>query len=363
LEEIVGQEHLLGEGKVLRRYLQTGKPRNFIIYGPPGVGKTTYLNLLEKKIKISEVYHVSASTTPITEIKKIVNRSIQMCKYGKKIYILLDEIHNLRRNDQRVFLEPLEKGCLVLVATTTEPPSKYVIPPLLSRMRVYTFRKLTEEELVKVMKMKFREREVDDDTLRAIAVAADGDARKALTTLEEVLEGGDVERKEIFTLKEHYDLISALIKSIRGSDPDASVYYLARLLRLGEDPRFIARRLVILASEDIGLADPNALPIAVATAQAVEMVGMPEAEINLAHAVIYLSLSPKSNSSYMALKRAKKVAENPVEVPKHLKNIPESGYKYPHDYGGWIEQRYLPDGIDGPFYIPNDRDMKSWREK
>ncbi len=357
--EIVGQEHLLGEGKPLRRFLEKGSCPSFVIYGPPGVGKTTYLEILSERLD-GEVHHVSASTTSIRDIRKIVERAMQLCRYGKMVYLLLDEIHAIKRNDQRIFLEPLEKGCLRLVATTTEPPSRYVIPPLLSRMRVYRFRKLSEDEIVQILKEKS---DLDEEILRAIAASSDGDARKALSTLREVMEGGEIEEKEVFTLKEHYDLISAFIKSVRGSDPDAAVYYLARLLELGEDPRFIARRLVILASEDVGLADPNALQIAVAAAQAVEIVGMPEAEINLAHATIYLSLAPKSNSSYRALKRAKKVASKPARVPHHLRNVPGSGYRNPHDFGGWVEQRYLPEGIEGPFYVPSERDRMGWRDR
>ncbi len=357
---MVGQRHLLGVGKPLRRYLEKGWCPSFVIYGPPGVGKTTYLNLLEKSLKAGEVFHASASTTSVVEMRKLISRALQMCRYGKRIYLLLDEIHSLRRNDQRIFLEPIEKGCLVLVATTTEPPSRYIIPPLLSRMRVYRFFKLPVEDILKILRKESED--LDEETLLSIAVASDGDARKALSTLEEIKRGGAIEEKEVFSLKEHYDLISAFIKSIRGSDPDAAIYYLARLLELGEDPRFIARRLVILASEDIGLADPNALVMAVSGAQAVEMVGMPEAEINLSHVTLYLSLAPKSNSAYMALKRAKKVASKPAKVPHHLRNIPESGYKYPHDFGGWVSQRYLPNDIEGPFYFPNERDKKSWRE-
>ncbi len=358
MDEIIGQKHLLAEGRPLRKFLERGKCPSFVLHGPPGVGKTTYLNLLEKRLS-GEVFHLSASTISATDLRKIVSRSIQMARYGKKIYLLLDEIHALKRNDQRMFLEPLEKGSLVLVATTTEPPSRYIIPPLLSRMRIYRFSKLSEDEIVEILK---RRSDLDTDTLRAIAVSSDGDARKALSILEGVEKGEELERSEIFTMKEHYELISALIKSIRGSDPDAAIYYLSRLLELGEDPRFIARRLVILASEDIGLADSNALLVAVAGAQAVEIVGMPEAQINLSHVVLYLALAPKSNSSYLALKRAKEVSTKPTQVPKHLKNIPNSGYKYPHDFGGYVDQRYLPDGIEGPFYIPNERDKKSWRE-
>ncbi len=358
MDEIVGQRHLLGDGRPLRKFLESGRCPSFVLYGPPGVGKTTYLNMLEKRIS-GEVFHLSASTVSATDLRKIVSRSIQMARYGRKIYLLLDEIHALKRNDQRMFLEPLEKNAMILVATTTEPPSRYIIPPLLSRMRIYRFSKLSEDELIEILRRKSK---LDMDTLRAIAISSDGDARKALSILESVEKGEDLEKSEIFTMKEHYELISALIKSIRGSDPDASVYYLSRLLELGEDPRFIARRLVILASEDIGLADPSALQIAVAGAQAVEIVGMPEARINLSHVVLYLALAPKSNSSYLALKRAKEVSKDPAEVPKHLKNIPDSGYKYPHDFDGYVDQRYLPDGIEGPFYIPNERDKKSWRE-
>ncbi len=358
MDEIVGQRHLLAKGRPLRRFLESGRCPSFVLYGPPGVGKTTYLNLLERRLS-GEVLHLSASSVSAANLRKIVSRSIQISRYGKKVYLLLDEIHALKRSDQRMFLEPLEKGSLILVATTTEPPSRYIIPPLLSRMRIYRFSKLSEDEIVEILKKKSN---LDVDTLRAIAAASDGDARKALSILEGVERGEDLEKAEIFTMKEHYELISALIKSIRGSDPDASVYYLSRLLELGEDPRFIARRLVILASEDIGLADSNALLVAVAGAQTVEIVGMPEAQINLSHVVLYLALAPKSNSAYLALKRAKEVSREPAQVPKHLKNIPNSGYKYPHDFGGYVNQRYLPEGIEGPFYIPNERDKKSWRE-
>ena len=358
MDEIVGQRHLLSKGRPLRRFLESGKCPSFVLYGPPGTGKTTYLNLLEKRLS-GEVLHFSASTISAADLKKIVSRSIQMARYGKKIYLLLDEIHALKRSDQRMFLEPLERGALVLVATTTEPPSRYIIPPLLSRMRIYRFSKLSEDEIVEILKKKSN---LDAETLRAIAISSDGDARKALSILEGVEKGEDLEKSEIFTMKEHYDLISALIKSIRGSDPDASIYYLSRLLELGEDPRFIARRLVILASEDIGLADSSALLVAVAGAQAVDIVGMPEAQINLAHVVLHLALAPKSNSAYLAIKRAKEVSREPSQIPKHLKNIPNSGYKYPHDFGGYVDQRYLPDGIERPFYIPNERDKKSWRE-
>ena len=364
LDEIYGQEHLLGQGKPLRRMIESGRLQSFVLYGPPGSGKTSLLLVIKRKF-VGEIHHVSASVAQMSTIRKIVERAKQLSRYGKKLVLLLDEIHNVKRNDQRIFLEPLERGYMTLIATTTESPSYYVIDPLLSRMRVFYFRKLSQEALLKILKKALRllQKELSEEDLLAIASLSDGDARKALLSLQSVLEGGEAEAKEIFTKREHYNLISAFIKSVRGSDPNAAIYYLTRMLELGEDPRFIARRLVILASEDIGLADPMALPIATAAAQAVELVGLPEAEINLAHAVIYLALAPKSNSAYKALKRAQQVASKPAEVPRHLRNLPDSGYKYPHDYGGWVEQRYLPEGIEGPFYIPAPNDPPSWLKK
>ncbi|MCD6450581.1 MAG: replication-associated recombination protein A, partial [Thermotogaceae bacterium] len=246
-----------------------------------------------------------------------------------------------------------------------ESPSHYVIEPLLSRLSVYRFKKLSNDDVKLILKRALRtiKKELSDEEIETIVLYSDGDARKALVSLQNLIEGGETQKREILDRKQHYDLISAFIKSVRGSDPDAAIYYLARMLELGEDPRFIARRLIILASEDVGLADPMALPIATAAAQAVELVGLPEAEINLAHATIYLSLAPKSNSAYKALRRAKEVSSLPAEVPHHLKNLPNSGYKYPHDFGGWVEQRYLPENIEGPFYIPTDQDPKNWKDE
>ncbi len=366
IDDIVGQEHLLGKGKPLRAILESKKLQSFIIYGPPGTGKTSLLRIIEKEYKTeNEIHRVSASTTPFTVIKKIVTRAKELHRYRQKTILLLDEIHNVKRNDQRIFLEPLEEGYLILISATTEPPSKYVINPLLSRLRVFYFKKLSHEAVMLILKraLKILKKTLSDEILKSIAITCDGDARQALINLQNVLSGGEEGKKLVFTKKEHYDLISAFIKSVRGSDPDASIYYLARMLELGEDPRFIARRLIILASEDIGLADPHALPIAVSGAQAVEYVGLPEAEIVLAHVTIYLSLAPKSNSAYMALKRAKEKAQIPSEVPRHLKNIPESGYKYPHDFGGWVDQKYLPENINETFYVPSPQDPKNWKEK
>ncbi len=364
IDDILGQDHLLKEGKPLRNMIKSGRLRSFIIYGPPGCGKTSFLKILKRMIK-GEAHHISASTTSFVTIRKIVARASELSKYGKRTFLLVDEIHSIKRNDQRIFLEPLEKGYLVLIATTTESPSYYIIEPLLSRVSVYRFRKLSNEDIVKILKKAIDAlgKDVTDEELETIAYYSDGDARKALVSLQNLIEGGEAEKREILDKKEHYNLISAFIKSVRGSDPDAAIYYLARMLELGEDPRFIARRLVILASEDIGLADPMALPIATAAAQAVELVGLPEAEINLAHATIYLSLAPKSNSAYKALKRAKEVSNLPAEVPYHLRNLPNSGYKYPHDFGGWVEQRYLPESIEGPFYIPTEQDPKNWKDE
>ncbi len=366
-EDFVGQDHLFSKGGMLRRYLLSGSFPSSILFGPPGCGKTSTLNLI-KRYTNYEIFHLEAPSTGVSEIKKIVDVAKRGI-YDKRILLFLEEFHHVSRRDQRLFLEPVEKGYLILVGTTTESPYRYVIEPLLSRMRVFKFRRLDEKDVLKILK-KALERlgeDMDLETLEEIAISSGGDARLAILNLQEVLEGGKIDEKNVLSRKEHYDLISAFIKSVRGSDPDAAIYYLARLLELGEDPRFIARRLVILASEDIGLADSKALLIAVSAAQAVEIVGMPEAEINLAHATLYLSLAPKSNSSYEALRKAKEVALKNARVPDHLKNIPGSGYVYPHDFGGYVKQRYLPFEIEGKFYlrkeIGEEKDLGRWRDE
>ncbi len=366
-DQFVGQEHLFGEKGVLRRYILSGKVPSSVLYGPPGCGKTSTFKLLERYLKDLEIHRLDAPSVNLSVIKKHLERAKELAKYGRKTLVFLEDIQHLSRKYQRIFLEPVERGYLILVATTTESPYRYVIEPLLSRMRVFKFRKLSSDQVREILK-KALERtglRVEEGVLEDIASASDGDARFALISLQEVLEGGRSVNREVLGKKEHYDLISALIKSIRGSDPDASIYYLARLLELGEDPRYIARRLVILASEDIGLADSKALPLAVSAAQAVEIVGLPEAEINLAHVTLYLALAPKSNSAYKALKRAKEFSSKPLEVPKHLRNVPESGYLYPHDYGGYVEQDYMPEGLKVKFYERGsqgeERELGDWK--
>ncbi len=367
LDQFVGQEHLFGKNGVLRKYLKSGFLPSSILYGPPGCGKTSTFYVLKKYLKGFEIHRLDVPSTNLNLIRKILERARRTWRYGTKTLLFLEDIHHLNRKDQRIFLEPVENGYLVLVGTTTENPQRYVINPLLSRLRIFKFRKLEPEHVEIILKRAVEKNNlsIDEEMIKDIAVVSDGDARFALLSLQDVIEGGGILPKNVFGKKEHYDLISAFIKSIRGSDPDAAVYYLARLLELGEDPRFIARRLIILASEDIGLADSKALQIAVSAAQAVEYVGMPEAEINLAHATLYLALAPKSNSAYEALKRAKEIALNPVEVPKHLRNISESGYLYPHDFGGYVEQRYLPENVSEKLYIQRDLgeegELGKWR--
>ncbi|WP_448517629.1 replication-associated recombination protein A [Pseudothermotoga sp.] len=389
LDELVGQEHVLGENGVLRRALESGSIFSCILYGPPGCGKSSIAELIKKYVD-AEFHSLSGSLHGAAEIKQMLSRAQELKKYGKRTILFIDEIHRLNKTQQDLLLSRVEDGTIVLIGATTENPSFEIIAPLLSRCRVIQLKPLTTEDLLKIMKRAverdelFRRSqvEIEEEVLSYIAKESNGDARYALNTLETIVEAtlskglkklrlqdlAELSPSKVLTYTEenHYDLASAFIKSLRGSDPDAALYYMVRMLESGEDPRFIARRMIILASEDVGLADPFALVIAVSAAQAVEHVGMPECALNLAEAAIYLATAPKSNSTYEALSRAKELVEKTkdAEVPLFLRNPVTKlmknmgygkGYIYPHDVGGFVRRSYMPEGLeDVRLYVPKD---------
>ncbi|PLV59227.1 AAA family ATPase [Thermotoga sp. KOL6] len=364
-DDFIGQDHLFGENGILRRTLKTGKMFSSILYGPPGSGKTSVFSLLRRHFD-GEVIYLSSTVHGVSEIKNVIKRGEQLKKYGKKLLLFLDEIHRLNKNQQMVLVTHVERGDIILVATTTENPSFSIVPALLSRCRILYFKRLSEEDLLKILERVSNDLKMnmEENVKKVIVKNSEGDARKLLNTLEIVhqvfgtkkvtfedlrdLLGNNVS----YTKENHYDFASAFIKSLRGSDPNASVYYLVKMVNMGEDLRFIARRMIIFASEDIGMADPNALNIAVSTAIAVEHVGLPECLLNLVECAIYLSLAPKSNAVYLAMKKAQ---ELPLEdVPLFLRNpVTEEmrrrgygrGYMYPHDFGGFVKVDYLPEKL------------------
>ncbi|KUK24157.1 MAG: AAA ATPase central domain protein, partial [Thermotoga sp. 50_1627] len=364
---------------------------------PPGCGKSSIAELIRKYVD-AEYHSLSGSLHGAAEIKQVLSRAQELKKYGKRTILFIDEIHRLNKAQQDLLLSRVEDGTIVLIGATTENPSFEIIAPLLSRCRVIQLKPLTPEDLLKIMKRAietdelFRSGvEIEEEVLSYIARESNGDARYALNTLETIVEAtlskglkklrledlAKLSPSKILTYTEenHYDLASAFIKSLRGSDPDAALYYMVRMLESGEDPRFIARRMIILASEDIGLADPFALVIAVSAAQAVEHVGMPECALNLAEAAIYLATAPKSNSTYEALSRAKELVEKTkdVEVPLFLRNPVTKlmknmgygkGYVYPHDVGGFVRRSYMPEGLeDVRLYVPKDVGKESTIKK
>ena len=395
LDEYVGQEHLVGQGTALRRALESGKLPSLILWGPPGSGKTTLANLLAKAGS-AHFSPVSAVSAGVAELRKVIEEARQRrIGEGRGTILFIDEIHRFNKSQQDTILPFVEDGTVVLIGATTENPSFEVISPLLSRARTFVLKGLTEEDMKTIIGRAVNDRErgigesrvvLSEEAVSRIISLASGDARVALNILElaagvtPVDESGQrpVSRQAIDdaaqskTLlydragEQHFDIISALHKSMRGSDPDASLYWLGRMLEAGEDPMYIARRLVRFASEDVGLADPQALVIAVAAQQATHLIGMPESNVILAQAVVYLSMAPKSNSVYAAYKLVQKaIAENPLEpVPLHLRNAPTGlmkelgygkGYKYAHDYPEhFVRQQNLPDALkDSRFYIPS----------
>lgn len=398
LEEFVGQKHLLGEGKILRRLIEQDRVSSMIFWGPPGVGKTTLARIIAGKTKASFI-NFSAVTSGIKEIKEVMNEAEQSRLMGEKTLLFVDEIHRFNKAQQDAFLPFVERGSIVLIGATTENPSFEVNSALLSRCKVFVLQALTTADLVSLLRRALTDQrgfgdwqvEISGDMLESIANFANGDARTALGTLEmavlngrregektvvtpEILEQCTSRRSLLYDKKgeEHYNLISALHKSMRNSDPDAAIYWLSRMLEAGEDPLYVARRLIRFASEDVGMADSRALEIATAAYQASHFIGMPECTVNLTHAVVYLSLAPKSNALYMAYESAKRDAQNMLAepVPLAIRNAPTQlmkelhygeGYQYAHDVEDKLTNlQCLPDSLAGKkYYVPTGEGSES----
>lgn len=407
IDEIAGQDHLLGEGKVLRNAIENDQITSMIFWGPPGVGKTTLANVIAKRTN-AKFITFSAVNSGIKEIRQVMQEAERSRSYGIKTIVFIDEIHRFNKAQQDAFLPYVERGSIILIGATTENPSFEINSALLSRCRVYILHKLETKDIITLLKralvsphgFKDSRIEIDDETLEMIAVFTNGDARAALILLEMTVINGEMKyedegvpvtsvTKETVRLctskktlmydkrgEEHFNLISALHKSMRNSDPDASVYWLARMLEAGEDPLYIARRVIRFASEDIGLADPGALRIAVAAYQGCHFIGMPECNVILTEAVIYMAMSPKSNAMEVAYLTAKEDAINEIDepVPLQIRNAPtklmkEAGYgknyKYAHNYEEKLtDMKCLPDSLEGKeYYIPTDQGFEERYKK
>ena len=399
LEEFVGQEHIVGKGKLLYRAIKSDRLSSVVFYGPPGTGKTTLAKIIANTTK-SKFRQINATTAGIKDIKETVeDAKADLGMYGTKTILFIDEIHRFNKSQQDALLPHVEDGTLVLIGATTENPYFEVNKALVSRSIVFELHQLEDKDIKKLLQRALTDvekgmgayhAEMDEDTMNFLANTANGDARTALNALElAVLTTDPVDGKIHITLEvaeeciqkralnydkdgdNHYDTISAFIKSMRGSDPDAALYYLAKMIYAGEDPKFIARRVVICASEDVGNADPHALQVAVAAMEAVIFIGMPEGRIPLAQAVSYVACAPKSNAAYLGIDKALSDVRNIriKTVPPHLKDAHYSGskelghgigYKYAHDYPNhYVEQQYLPDELVGTvYYAPTENGVE-----
>jgi putative ATPase len=413
LEEFVGQEHILGQGKVLRQAIETDHLPSMILWGPPGSGKTT-LAMIIARTTGAQFTAFSAVLAGVKEIKEVIKEAGDEWKYRKRRTILfVDEIHRFNKAQQDAFLPNVEKGTIILIGATTENPSFEVISPLLSRTKVFTLHPLTEEEIEVILNRGLTDKErglgkyptmIEPEVIKGTCRLASGDARIGLNTLEMLVLTTSPNSKGIRHIKmedlkevlqrktflydksgeEHYNLISAFHKSLRGSDPDAALYWLGRMLESGEDPLYIARRMIRFASEDVGNADPQALQVSVSAMEAFHFIGLPEGDLALAQAAVYLATAPKSNALYAAYQRVKKDVrelEN-MPVPLHIRNAPTSlmtdlgygkGYQYPHDFPDhFVEEEYLPENLKGKiYYHPSDQGfereikkrLEGWRWK
>ncbi|MDE7395769.1 MAG: replication-associated recombination protein A [Clostridiales bacterium] len=396
LDEFAGQRHLLGEGKILRRLIEGDRVGSMIFWGPPGVGKTTLARIIAHRTK-AKFIDFSAVTSGIKEIKQVMEQAEKGRLFGDKTILFVDEIHRFNKAQQDAFLPYVEKGSIILIGATTENPSFEVNGALLSRCKVFVLQALKEDEVEALLRRALSDErgyggtvDIDDETLSMIAAFGNGDARNALSTLEMAVLNGDEEKGRVRVTREnveqctskksllydksgeeHYNLISALHKSMRNSDPDAAVYWLARMLEAGEDPLYIARRVVRFASEDVGLADPRAVEICVAAYQACHFIGMPECSVHLTQAVVYLSLAPKSNAMEVAYMRAQKDALSQLAepVPLVIRNAPTrlmkdigygKGYEYAHDMEDKLStMQCLPDSLVGrEYYKPTEEGLE-----
>lgn len=395
LEEYVGQEHIIGKDKILYRTIKADRLSSIILFGPPGCGKTSLARVISETTKY-KFYKINAVTSGVADIKKVVEetKNFMLNPSGKSI-LFIDEIHRFNKLQQDALLPFVENGTIILIGATTENPYFEVNKALISRSMVVKLNPLTEKDIYQVLKNALVRKDglgeyniqIEDETLKKIAFISNGDVRTALNGLEiatlttnmsadgvihitdEVIKNSIQDRKAIFDKngEEHYDNISAFIKSMRGSDPDATIFYLARALNGGEDPLFLARRITICASEDVGMANPNALVVANSAMQAIHMIGMPEARILLAEAATYVATSKKSNATYLGINRALEDVQtkDTGEIPMHIRNAPiekmkelgySEGYLYPHDFpGNYVEQQYLPDKmLETKYYCPDE---------
>ena len=394
LNDYIGQKHLVGENGVFRKFIATGSVPSFILWGPPGVGKTTLAKIIANTLD-RPFYTLSAVTSGVKEVREVIDKAKNQHLFNARpAFLFIDEIHRFNKSQQDSLLGAVEQGIVTLIGATTENPSFEVISPLLSRCQVYVLKPMEDDELQTLLDRalttdtELQQRHIEVKETEALFRFSGGDARKLLNILDIIVgaSDGDITICDDYVTEclqqnialydksgeQHYDVISAFIKSVRGSDPNAAIYYLARILAGGEEPRFIARRLVILASEDVGLANPNALLLANACFDTVHKIGMPEARITLAETTIYLATSPKSNSAYAAINQALAMVNHDTTnrpVPLHLRNAPTklmgdmgygAEYKYAHDYAGnFVHQEFLPESLAGTrFYIPNEQNAQ-----